>query len=997
MATATSDDSFAAFFSRPIRIAVFNWEQNTALNAVFDPWTLFFSSPRVINRINNFNLLSARLCVKFLVNGNTFYYGRLGAFYTPLQTVDDFDNLTGTLQEELILETQKPHIYIDPTNSEAGELCLPFVWYNNALSIPRAEWAEMGAIRLRTMNLLKHANGADGGVDVTVLAWAEDVNLSIPTSANSAALTPQMGLDEEPEVVAVIPKLAEAKTRMDLSRSVLELTTEMVILLTELNAISSQLREDAISEALPTHTYRLRIQNAVSSCRVLLQEYLRTPQMGDEFGTGPISTPATVVAKAAGSLSSAPVIGPYMMATQMIAKTTAQVAKLFGFSRPTEISNLEFYTPRYVGDLATTSRPDTTCTLATEPKQAVTVDPQVVGVGTADEMTINSIAQREGFLTTFPWSQDANADDLLFQVDVTPMLWDTTPNPGNQQPSIYMTPSAFASLPFNNWQGSMDFHFQVIASGFHRGRIKIVYDPQQFDSDEYNTAFTRIVDLAHEKDVTIRVGWGIPEPFLEIAQPGNSGAGGSVPPFSATPFLGIRNMFNNGVLRVYVVNELTTPNSLVDNSIEVNVYAKCGDDCKWLNPRPALTEYSYGNTPQAGVEGEQQMTEVPYLSGLENYIFRSLASGGSVTHSDVYNLPRHIDRGDISDSEIEFLLGDFRNYIEIRLQCDGRDLYANATMRLFEAVIADMAQIGTAQTIAKHPQFWECVLQWYARKFAHTYRKRTPQSGEGVESEQQQEHVAPMKETVEDRFAGVADLSDYEKVFFGEKIVSFRSLLKRYCFQGTYSLLSVPGAPRANQLTQNAYPALPGFQPGGIYNGTLNGSSGPYNPTQNTLMTYLTPAYVARRGSIRYKSVFSASTDARLQLMQVTRSATGASYESTSVNINSGTTVLSDRSYRQLYRNGFGGMQATHGTQNPVLEFEVPYQTPVRFSFARKRNYTTDNFGENAFLLETVVSTSTDVRANSIVNYVAAGEDFSLSFYIGPPVIYFTPDVPTLA
>jgi hypothetical protein len=53
-------------------------------------------------------------------------------------------------------------------------------------------------------------------------------------------------------------------------------------------------------------------------------------------------------------------------------------------------------------------------------------------------------------------------------------------------------------------------------------------------------------------------------------------------------------MFGNGILRVYVVNELTVPNSTVDNTVSVNVFVSAGDDFEVANPDDdALKNYEY--------------------------------------------------------------------------------------------------------------------------------------------------------------------------------------------------------------------------------------------------------------------------------------------------------------------------------------------------------------------------------------------------------------------
>ena len=75
--TADEDTcSMANFFSRPVRIASYSWAVGGELWETLDPWTEYFENKRVINRITNFALLRCKLCVKIVLNGNGFYFGR---------------------------------------------------------------------------------------------------------------------------------------------------------------------------------------------------------------------------------------------------------------------------------------------------------------------------------------------------------------------------------------------------------------------------------------------------------------------------------------------------------------------------------------------------------------------------------------------------------------------------------------------------------------------------------------------------------------------------------------------------------------------------------------------------------------------------------------------------------------------------------------------------------------------------------------------------------
>jgi hypothetical protein len=141
----------------------------------------------------------------------------------------------------------------------------------------------------------------------------------------------------------------------------------------------------------------------------------------------------------------------------------------------------------------------------------------------------------------------------------------------------------------------MKFRFQVVASTFHKGRIKIVYDPVRLALNEYNTNYFRIVDIAEEQDFTIDVGVGVNRTLIEHHYPGED----AVTTMYNTSALG-SSPAGNGVLGVYIVNELTTPNSTVNNDIEVNVFVSMGDDFEVFVPEDHFQKFTF--KPQSGDE-----------------------------------------------------------------------------------------------------------------------------------------------------------------------------------------------------------------------------------------------------------------------------------------------------------------------------------------------------------------------------------------------------------
>lgn len=486
------DASLAEFFSRPVRIHTITWTPGTALYDYIDPWTLFYTNPRVINRINNYNLLRSKLQVKVVLNGNGFYYGRALMSYLPRPSEIFGSPLPRALvPQDMIQMSQLPHIFLDPTLSQGGEFQLPFFCPNNAISIPQSDFSQMGVLITKDLATLKHANGSTGPITISIFAWATDVSLSIPTSAPSGLIV---------------------------------------------------------------------------------------PQMGDEYGTGPISKPAFTLARAAGALAKIPKIAPYAKATQMAASATGSLASIFGYSRPTVEDPSKTMKPEYVGVLANTNTPDNATKLTLDCKQEVTVDPRVVGLGDADEMSILSLAKRESLISAVVWDGTNPIDSVLYSKYVTPVTFDVFSTGLSQE--LHLTPVAFAANPFSYWRGTLKFRFQIVASAFHKGRVKIVYDPYLLQSSsvgEYNVNYSHVCDLAGERDFTLEFGWGQNTSWLPVQSLNNALSYYPWGRFGTLMTTPAPNIGANGLFSIVVVNELTSASAEVP-AIQINVFISAADD-----------------------------------------------------------------------------------------------------------------------------------------------------------------------------------------------------------------------------------------------------------------------------------------------------------------------------------------------------------------------------------------------------------------------------------
>lgn len=551
-AALASDASLEEFFSRPLRIQSYDWPVGGLLFEKFNPWRDYFENPRVINRIANYKLMRAKLHVKVTLNGNAFHYGRAIVAYNPLPDDDTMTIDRAFLEADVVAASQRPHIYLDPTNSQGGEMRLPFFCYHNVWDVVAMDWRKMGEMVIHQMQPLKHANGATDTVTVNVFAWAEDVKFAIPTQFEPGAITPQ----------------------------------------------------------------------------------------ADEYGKKPVSRIAGAVANAASYFTDIPMIGPFARATEIGATALGSIATLFGYSSPVHLDSA-LYRPITAFNIATTNVPNESSKLTVDCKQELTLDPRTVGLEGKDELSIKYISQRESFIRSFNWNLGSTQESLLFNILVDPCVHYL------RGTEIHMPATCFAALPFTYWRGTMKYRFQFVCSKYHKGRVKIVYDPTGTPPGgvaEYNTAYTTIVDISDTTDFEIAVGWGQRDPYRQHV------AVGSTSPLqmtSATPLTTTTPASNigNGTLSVYVVNELTVPNTVVNNDIQCNVFMSAGEDFEVAVPDASVLEklrfrsqtatiapQGWDIRPQAGE------TEEPLEDSKPSGVTTLNTTGNSISKSDSTNL-----------------------------------------------------------------------------------------------------------------------------------------------------------------------------------------------------------------------------------------------------------------------------------------------------------------------------------------------------------------------
>jgi hypothetical protein len=315
---------------------------------------------------------------------------------------------------------------------------------------------------------------------------------------------------------------------------------------------------------------------------------------GDEYGQGIISKPASAIAKAAGMLKSIPLIRPYARATEIVATGVGDVARLFGYSRPAVITDPNIMKPVPLGNVENVDAADAVYKLTLDSKNEVTVDPRVTGLEGRDEMSVVDYVKRESYLATFNWTSDAGPGDMLWNCRVAPDLFRrvsyTTPT---LREELHMIPACHMAQMFKYWQGSIKFRFQIVKSAYHKGRMLVRYDPRALGATvDYNTNYSRVIDIADAEDFEITIGWGQHKPWLECEPIDSS--------INFSPGNRLSELFMraaNGVIELDVINELVSPNASSD--ISVNVYVSMCDDARFAQPDgEKIKDLTYFRHPQ---------------------------------------------------------------------------------------------------------------------------------------------------------------------------------------------------------------------------------------------------------------------------------------------------------------------------------------------------------------------------------------------------------------
>jgi hypothetical protein len=291
---------------------------------------------------------------------------------------------------------------------------------------------------------------------------------------------------------------------------------------------------------------------------------------------GTISKPASAVARATGMLSNLPVIGPFMTATSVAAGSVADMASLFGYTDVPVIDDVHEFKNQPFPQFSSTDIgiPIEKATL--DCKNELAIDPKVVGVHIADELNISSFVQRESYIAKVNWDAADQVDKLLYNFVVTPSIRQNLTEAS--QRVQYNTPMSYVANAFRYWRGDIRFRFKFICSRYHRGRVKISWDPHgdiANIADSTTQVYTKIVDITETTDVCFNVPYTQPTSYLPVQTNYLTNEHQSNALSSSQPHA-------NGILTVRVLTEQTSPIASAD--VVVAMFVSGGENLEFACP-----------------------------------------------------------------------------------------------------------------------------------------------------------------------------------------------------------------------------------------------------------------------------------------------------------------------------------------------------------------------------------------------------------------------------
>ena len=568
----TKDD----FFQRPIEIYAATVPMSSQFDVVLNLWDLWSKDEAVRTQLKYSAYLSCDLSATVVITGTNFHYGKVMVSYQPYPVNNTC--LQYHVSSYAAQPTWRP-LFLNYL-SQAQGLVIMDVAENKPLDI------EIPFLSSKAMHRLWNASP---GVITSVDSYDDLLNAG------------------KLYIYSVNPPESVSPTPTDIYIQVYVSATNVEL-------------------GCPTAT----VVQAESGVTVESDEkstITMTSTGRDERKVGPVERVSSQMASMFKQLVRIPVIGPYALASHITASAVADVSSMFGWSKPVKDPDPTYVHLDPMTNSAVLSGFSTAKRMVMDPHQELTVDPRCMGVE-ADEMSFAHLSQIRTYLTTFQWKATDPKDVTLWSCVVSPELRTHVDIVAKR----YVQPTAmdYVVAPFAFWRADIVYRFEFVCSSFHRGKIKIAFEPNRnqallLDGDSLlNKQYAVFVDIQQTQTIDVCVNWAAQRAWCNTT--GADADANYQPAGWVPPGVGSSIGESNGLIYLTPFTELTSPD---DSTIEVNVYVHARDlQVNYLDETNMPTERLSVAAPgraftESGVDATQDVSCVE--------LNKSSADGSSAT------------------------------------------------------------------------------------------------------------------------------------------------------------------------------------------------------------------------------------------------------------------------------------------------------------------------------------------------------------------------------
>ncbi len=340
------------------------------------------------------------------------------------------------------------------------------------------------------------------------------------------------------------------------------------------------------------------------------------PLQTDEYRkVGKISSVATKIADVSGMAAGAlpPLLKPYALATQIGATSLASIASLFGYTNVPVVDDVTGFKNLPFHGLASSEISTPQEKLTIDPKNELTIDNRLAGGKGDDELSIQYLCSKKNVFSLVNWTSTDAAGTIINTINVSPSLSCSAAGAytkSSAQP-CYHPPMTLVAKNFRYWRGTMVYRFKFVCSQYHRGRIGIIWDPAHVTTTDYNytTNYSRVVDLAEESEIIIKVPFMQPTSYLKV---GFNPVSANIPIGTATTAT-FNEEVHNGKIILKVLTNQTSPVA----SADVLVYVETSmEDADFAGPTDPQID-NYGSYLQIQTDEKQIIVQESNIAGID--------------------------------------------------------------------------------------------------------------------------------------------------------------------------------------------------------------------------------------------------------------------------------------------------------------------------------------------------------------------------------------------